>query len=161
MIGSGATAWDEVGAGKLRGTHTQAAPTSAKARLPTSCAGSVCKRLRLNTKLHGAAVHWVVVDLCYLRQVRRGLENFRQEVEDGVFPQAQHSPYKMSAGEEQAFQRLLEKVRGISRSSEGTLHVTDKPPSPSGRVHGICICAGVPRYAIQAVLVPPLAIDGS
>lgn len=42
--------------------------------------------------------------------MRRGLDTFRQEVEDGVFPQAQHSPYKMPAGEEQAFQRLLAKV---------------------------------------------------
>lgn len=43
-------------------------------------------------------------------QVRRGLDAFRQEVEDGVFPQAQHSPYKMPAGEEDAFQQLLAKV---------------------------------------------------
>lgn len=43
-------------------------------------------------------------------QVRRGLEKFRQEVEEGVFPQEEYSPYKMSANEELSFQRLLAKV---------------------------------------------------
>ncbi|CAB1115813.1 unnamed protein product [Ectocarpus sp. CCAP 1310/34] len=40
-------------------------------------------------------------------EVRRGLENFRREVEGGVFPQEEHSPYKMPAGEEEQFKRLL------------------------------------------------------
>ena len=45
-----------------------------------------------------------------MNQVRQGLETFRQEVEEGVFPQEEHSPYKMSANEEESFQRLLAKV---------------------------------------------------
>lgn len=43
-------------------------------------------------------------------QVRQGLETFRQEVEDGIFPQEEHSPYKMSSEEEKSFHRLLAKV---------------------------------------------------
>eukprot|EP00903_Cladosiphon_okamuranus_P014288 g13271.t1 len=46
-------------------------------------------------------------------EVRRGLDAFRREVEDGVFPQAQHSPYKMPAGEEEAFRRLLTKDENL------------------------------------------------
>ncbi|CAM9867942.1 unnamed protein product [Ascophyllum nodosum] len=42
-------------------------------------------------------------------EVRRGLEAFRKEVECGSFPQERHSPYKMAAQEEEAFQRLLAK----------------------------------------------------
>lgn len=48
-----------------------------------------------------------------MSQVRRGLEMFRQEVEDGVFPQDQYSPYKMSLEEEEAFHRLLAKVMHV------------------------------------------------
>ncbi|CAM9614201.1 unnamed protein product, partial [Pylaiella littoralis] len=44
-------------------------------------------------------------------EVRRGLENFRREVEGGVFPQEKHSPYKMPPGEEEAFLLLLRKAR--------------------------------------------------
>ncbi|CAM9307868.1 unnamed protein product [Sphacelaria rigidula] len=42
-------------------------------------------------------------------EVRRGLETFRQEVEQGSFPQEQYSPYKMSAEEEKTFEELLAK----------------------------------------------------
>lgn len=42
-------------------------------------------------------------------EVRRGLERFRQEVEEGSFPQEQYSPYKMSGDEEETFRKLLAK----------------------------------------------------
>lgn len=45
-----------------------------------------------------------------ITQVRRGLERFRQEVEEGSFPQEQYSPYKMSGDEEETFRKLLAKV---------------------------------------------------
>ncbi|CAM9182561.1 unnamed protein product [Choristocarpus tenellus] len=42
-------------------------------------------------------------------EVRRGLEQFREEVETGVFPEEQYSPYKMCAEEELQFNSLLAK----------------------------------------------------
>lgn len=52
-------------------------------------------------------------------QVRRGLETFRQEVEEGIFPQEEHSPYKMPAEEEKRFKRLLAKVGDGSKYLRG------------------------------------------
>lgn len=45
------------------------------------------------------------------------METFRQEVEQGSFPQEQYSPYKMSAEEEKTFEELLAKVPFCERQS--------------------------------------------
>ncbi|CAM9237209.1 unnamed protein product [Discosporangium mesarthrocarpum] len=42
-------------------------------------------------------------------EVRQGLERFREEVETGVFPQEEYSPYKMCPEEESRFKHLLAK----------------------------------------------------
>lgn len=42
-------------------------------------------------------------------QIRKGLEDFKRDVEGGTFPSVAYSPYKMPAEEEAAFDALMAK----------------------------------------------------
>ncbi len=47
--------------------------------------------------------------------ITKGLEQFKQEVEDGSFPDEEYSPYKMDEAEKQIFEKMLREDNNVER----------------------------------------------